>query len=180
MIIISGLAILTSCVESKDSCSKKSVESKFVSHNTILSVERGIKQKNTLSTHLDMIEILCLFFGKYNDSSFRVFLSNSKLYIVNANDENDTIYIGNENNKNELIKYVNEFYIDKTKKIVSSTESKNEQIEETDYPFIRVIGEKEKTQVFKKDVTLRNDAKFTPTPDFLEFCEFLDNLVKKE
>ena len=147
MIIISGLVILTSCVESKDSCSKKSVESKFISRNTVLSVERGMKQKDTLSTHLDRIEILCLFFGNYNDSSFRIFLSNSKLHIVNADDENDTIYVGNENNKSKLIRYVNEFYIDKTNKIVSSTESKNEQIEETDYPFIRVIGEKEKTQV---------------------------------
>lgn len=182
-IVVLGLIILTSCVGSKSSDtdkvdkSKDIVRSTLVNRKTMTDIKKIYNQKDVLSGQIDKVEILCLFFGEYYDNSFRISLSNSEFNIVSAGGEKDIIYIGSDKYKNKLIKYINQFYIDKTNEIVNDVKSKQEQIE-TDYPFIRVVGEKEKAQIFQKDVTLKNNIEFTP--DFIEFYKFLDSFVKEK
>lgn len=180
--IILGLMILASCFRNESSGIEKMGESKNTLGSTpdnsgvMINMIKEEYQEDTLtlSDHIDKIEIVCLFFGKYNDNSFRIFLSNSKLNIIRADDENDTVYVDYNMNKSKIIRYVNQLYIDKTNKIVSSIKSEEEQIE-TDYPFIRVIGQEGETQIFKNDITLRNNIEFTP--DFLRFYELLQELT---
>lgn len=181
--IILSLMILFSCTESKSTRDKKTVDLKDTARNILVNnkVRIGIKnediQKSILSNQIDKVEILCLFFGEYYDNSFRIFLSNYEVKIVDSDDENNTIYIGSERDRDKMIQYINKFYIDKTNEIVSDVKSKQEQFE-TDYPFIRVIGQKGKVQVLKKDVTLKDNIVFSPV--FLEFYNFLDSLVKEK
>lgn len=182
--IIIVIIILASCGRGESSRKEKPGELKgalrntLINSNTMIGIEKKNNQKDTLtlSSQIDRVEILCLFFGKHSDKSFRVFLSNSNLNIVSANDERDTINVGCDGKKNILIKYVNQFYIDKTNKIVNST--KDEPTPVSDYPFIRVVGQKEETPVFKKDITLRNNIEFTS--EFLKFYKVLNSLIKED
>lgn len=186
--IILSLMILASCIRSESSGTgkidkpKDTVRSELVNSTTMISIKKGDNKTDTivLTAKIDSIEMLCLFFGKYSDHSFRIFLSNSKLQIISANNVKDTIYVGYGKNKSKIIEYVNQFYIDKEKKIILRR-TKRGYLESTDYPYIKVIGYQNKKEVFNVTTQIgEEEYDVEYHPKFLEFYEFLDSLVKDE
>lgn len=80
--------------------------------------------------------------------------------------------------RQEFKKYVNQFYIDKENKIILSR-TKRDYIVSTDYPYIRVIGYKDKKEVFTVNTQIgEEEYDVEYHPQFIEFYEFLDSLVK--
>lgn len=80
---------------------------------------------------------------------------------------------------NRLITYINQFYIDKKDSIILKKLKNNETLI-TDYPSIRVLGYKKEKEIFNTKTQIGEeeyDVEFNPI--FLEFYEFLDNLVKQ-
>lgn len=186
--IILALMILVSCIGSERAEEKKVEEPKDTIGNILLNngatmrLKKGNSQIDTLilSANIDRVEMLCLFFGKYSDKSFRVFLSNSELNIVSADDEKDTNYIDYKRNKRKSIRNINRFYIDKEAEI-ELKRTKRDYIESTDYPYIKVIGYRGGKEVFTTDTQIgEEDYDVEYNPQFLEFYKFLDSLVKKE
>ena len=77
-----------------------------------------------------------------------------------------------------FLKYVNQFYIDKEKEIVLNR-TKRGYLESTDYPYIKAMGYKNKEEVFNATTQIgEEEYDVEYHPKFLEFYEFLDNLVK--
>ncbi len=88
--------------------------------------------------------------------------------------------VENKQSIQTFLKYVNLFYIDKEKKIILNRK-KRDYLESTDYPNIKVIGYINKKEVFNVKTQIGEeeyDVEFNPK--FLEFYEFLDNLVKQK
>ena len=88
--------------------------------------------------------------------------------------------VENKQSIQTFLKYINIFYIDKEKEIVLNR-TKRDYLESTDYPNIKVIGYKNKKEVFNINTQIGEeeyDVEFNPK--FLEFYEFLDNLVKQK
>src|SRR5690554_1178411 len=135
--IVLGLIVLISCVRNKNENSNIVIQNVAVFNSDTIMFPNIKKLKTetdtlALSANVDKVEILCLFFGEYSNNSFRVFLSNSELSIVNTVNEKDITYIKYNEIRYRLIKKINELYIDKNSQIELSTES--ELLLVTDYP----------------------------------------------
>lgn len=79
-----------------------------------------------------------------------------------------------------LIIYINQFYIDKKDNIVL-TKSKNNEMLITDYPSIKVMGYKDKKEIFNVNTQIGDeeyDIEFHPK--FLEFYNLLESLIKEK
>ncbi len=129
----------------------------------------------SIKLNLDNIEI---YYWDTNEANIYIFeYSKGK---INISDEysgynkilEDKLYI------QTLLKYINLFYIDKKEKIVLKRTKLN-YMQSSEPPIITVIGYKEGKEVFKEVTEIgaeEYDIEFNPK--FLEFYEFLDNLVE--
>jgi hypothetical protein len=80
----------------------------------------------------------------------------------------------------EFKKYVNQFYIDKEKKIILKR-TKRGYLESTDYPYIKVVGYQNKKEVFNVTTQIgEEEYDVEYHPEFIEFYKFLDGLVKEK
>ncbi len=87
--------------------------------------------------------------------------------------------IKNERLIKKIINYIDIFYINKTKKIITSRNKHEDYIESVHSPIIQVIGYKDEIKVFDKETMMAEemyDIEFNPK--FLEFYEFLDSLIR--
>lgn len=185
-VIILALIVLVSCIRSEKAVEKKTEDLKDTLENIFFESEKAIELKKEnnqidtliLSANIDRVEILCLFFGKYSNKSFRLFLSNTNLNIINAADEKDTIYVDYKRNKRKLIRNINRFYINKEEEIVLK-KIKRDYIKSTDYPYIKVIGYRGMKEIFNTETQIgEEDYNVEYNPQFLKFYEFLNNLIK--
>jgi len=88
--------------------------------------------------------------------------------------------IDNKQSIQAFLEYINLFYLDKEKEIILNR-TKSEYLESTDYSNIKVKGYKKKKEIFNESTQIgeeKYDIEFNPK--FLEFYEFLDNLVKRK
>lgn len=171
---------LSSCVKGEGSGKGKTNEKVEPAESLFLDGSAvGVENNEliALSTKIDKVEIICMFFGDYTDKSFRINLSNSTL-IVKSFNESDTIYVNNGDIRNKAIKFINLFYIDKEEKIIINR-TKRDELLSTDYPFIRVIGYREGNEVFNSKSQIGEeeyDVEYHPL--FLGFYEFLNSMVE--
>ncbi len=124
---------------------------------------------------IDSIAVTGLFFGKHS-KSFTLHFYEGNLVGAFHHGKEEKFTIHSLDKKNKFINYINRFYIEKSDSIVLSERSEPAPV--TDYPFIRVKGFKGEKEVLNKDVTLYSNIEFHP--QFIEFYEFLDSLVKEE
>ena len=75
----------------------------------------------------------------------------------------------------QFLKFIDDLYVNNEPIIFSR---KEEPSLVSDYPIIEVVGFLKGKQIFQEKTTLYSNIEFNPK--FLEFYEFLDNLVKKE
>lgn len=183
-IIVLAFMVLSSCVKSERSGEVMLIETNDTIVNSFFDGKTtSMKKRNyqndvvILSSNLDEVEVLCMFFGDNYDKSVRIFLSNTYINIVNASDGKDTIHVSNVEIRNRAIKYINQFYIDKKEKIIVNR-TKREYFQSSDYPYIQVIGYRDVEVVFKNKTQIGDevfDVEFHPV--FLEFHKFLIDLV---
>lgn len=76
----------------------------------------------------------------------------------------------------QFLRFINQFYIDKTEKIILSKEEEPAPV--SDYPIISVLGYLNGKKIIEEKTKIYSNVEFNP--QFLEFYEFLDNLIKEE
>lgn len=184
MVFFLGLIIVVSCGENgKGDKIQKVTESTKVVLPEIDSTVYGEKTKIDkdslfLPCDIDSVEILCLFFGEYGEKSFRIFLTNKEYSISRTSDERNVISRGVNNIKDSLISNITQFYINKEDKIILN-KTKRDYIRSMDYPYIKVIGYRNKKEIFNEAMKIGDEEyDIEYNPKFLEFYEFLDLLVK--
>jgi len=165
-----SVAIITlSCTTSDKKLEQNNI------NNTISKVEK-LNDTLVLSNSIDRVEVLCLFFGKYRDKSFTLYLSNSNVKKVDFHNEDEVIKIKSTKIHNNLINYVNRFYIDKNEKIILNQNKRN-YIKSTNYPTILVIGYKGERQIFKDKTSIGYESYDVDySTKFIEFYNLLESL----
>lgn len=80
----------------------------------------------------------------------------------------------------KIERYISLFYISKEDNIVLNR-TKRDYIESTDYPYIKVVGYQNKKEVFNVNTQIGDEEyDIEYHPDFIDFYEFLDSLVKEK
>src|SRR5690606_2264344 len=155
------------------------INDKKIEQSNINSTITTVKKLNdtlVLSNSIDRVEILCLFFGKYGDKSFTLYLSNSDIKKVNFHNEEEVAKIKSVEFHNKIIDYVNRFYINKNEKVVLK-KVKRDYIKSTDYPTILVIGYKGKQQFFENKIRIgEENYNIEYNPEFIGFYNLLQSV----
>lgn len=154
--IITALFFLSSC---NQSARNEKLSSNDVEINKEIQVE--------------MDSIIIKYWKNTEANEYRFYYTKGLLHIsseyfsLNKNIEDEHV-------KNRFLTYVNDLYISKKPLILSQ---KKEPAPVSEYSTITAIGYLKKKKAFEEKTTLYSNIEFTPK--FLEFYEFLDNLVKQ-
>ena len=136
------------------------------------------KNKDTveLSKNIDSLEVTCLFFGQSADKAFTLHFSGNRFICVFHHGDEKRFVIKSLEKRNQFANYINAFYIDKSAPIVLM--EKLEPAPVTDYPWINIEGFRNGKKILAKKITLYSNMVFNPK--FLEFYEFLEELIIQE
>lgn len=133
----------------------------------------------TLSKKIDSVKVVGLFFGEYRDKAFTLYLSNNYVKGVFHHKEKKNFTVNSLSDRNKLVKYINQFYIEESEKIILNR-TKKEYIVSSDYPYIQVISYKDGKELFKNKTQIgEENYNIEYNPRFLEFYKFLDYIAKK-
>lgn len=135
---------------------------------------------NRQNFKLDRVEIRVVSFTRPVLEATYV-IENNCIDITSVSVDGDsTKEVCEEETISQIKCYLSKFYIVKEEKI-ELKRTKSDYIESTDYPYIKVIGYRGGKEVFTTETQIgEEDYDVKYNPQFLEFYEFLDSLVKKE
>ena len=162
--IIAGLFFLVSCNQHSSKENIKSIETKKIGFQKEIKFKSKI---DSVSVHYWKSTEANEYSYKYVDRELAI---KGQYFGVNIK-SSDTTTI------DKFITFVNEFYIDKTEKIILE-KIKRDYVVSSEYPSITVIGYKGGKELFREHTQIgyeEYDVKFNPK--FLEFYEFLDDLI---
>ena len=168
--------IFNSCIRSGSNPDSQQVDNdtytnmKMEFNNEIIPLDTAY-----ISGDIDSIKIFCLGVGEFGTESSIFLLSD--MYC-------EEIYYHTEKLKkthsfevkNKLINNINQFYIDKTEKIILKKKDEPEVV--TEYPYIIVGGYREGKQIFNQQIKITYVVEFNP--QFWEFYQYLESLVTSE
>ena len=159
--------MLFSCIEENKHSNRLEVNS--IKNETMQKIDTV-----RLSDNIDSVEVICSFFNQCLECT----LSLSKTHFNGdfVYGDKEKFVINSLEKRNRFVNYINRFYIKKSDSIVLSKSS--EPVPVTNYPSICVKSFKGEKEMLNKDVTLYSNIEFHPK--FIEFYEFLDELITEQ
>lgn len=164
MIRVMGILSIISTFLLFSSCNQ-TIKSEKLSSNSVEEI-----QKNDIQ----MDSIIVKYWKNTEANEYHFFYKEGVLHISSVYfDLKRTIEDKHINN--EFLTYINVLYVSKKPIVLSQ---KNEPVPITEYSTITAIGYFEEKKVFEEKTTLYSNLEFSTK--FLEFYEFLDNLIKQK
>lgn len=165
-----NILIISAMLYFLSSCDQPSSSSK-AAHSSIVEMKQEIQIKAD--------SIVVNYWKSTEANEYHFSYTKEKIEIRSA-------YFNVEKNINEaritqqFLRFINQFYIEKTEEIIQKRVKRN-YLESTDYPRIEVIGYQGGKQMFKNRTQIgEEEYDIEYHPQFLEFYEFLDSLIKEE
>ncbi|WP_310103379.1 hypothetical protein [Algoriphagus sp. 4150] len=161
-----NILTITAMLYFLSSCDQPSSSSK-AAHSSIVEMKQEIQIK--------VDSIVVNYWKNTEANEYHFSYTKEKIEIRSA-------YFNFEKNVNEVritqqfLRFINQFYIDKTEKIILSKEEEPAPV--SDYPVISVLGYLNGKKIIEEKTNIYSNIKFNP--QFLEFYEFLDSLIKEE